>query len=86
MTCKYFYCYRIYICVKNIVIFYAELKKNFSLFSLPDFHKHPRTFFQRGWGNSLKGTYVEGEGRLPEKLTGMDKRNHKLEVSSETTF
>ena len=24
-------------------------------FSLPDFHKHPETIFDRGWGNSLKG-------------------------------
>ena len=25
-------------------------------------HSHPGTFFERGWGNSLKETYVEEEG------------------------
>ena len=40
-TCKYFYCcYRLYICVKNIAIFYVEFTKKiiFSLFSLLIFH------------------------------------------------
>ena len=32
-----------------------------SLFTT-DFHKDPGTFFERGWGNSLKRTYIEGEG------------------------
>ena len=34
-TCKYFYCcYRLYICVKNIAIFYVEFTKKIIFFSL----------------------------------------------------
>ena len=60
---KYFYCYRIYICVNNIVI------------------------FERGSGNSLERTYIEGGRRSPIKLTWMDKgARQKLKFSSEGSF
>ena len=40
-TWKYFYCcYRIYICVKNIAIFYVEFTKKWSIFH-SKIHKHP---------------------------------------------
>ena len=53
-------------------------------------HSHPGTFFERGWGNSLKETYVEeeGGGGLHVKWTRMNQGEQvkKLAVSSEHTF
>ena len=58
-----------------------------SLFSLPDFHKHPGTFFERGRGNSLKQTYAEGDGVTCKMNRDEQGREvQKLEVSSEHTF
>ena len=70
---------------------YVEFTKNkfFLSFHSPIFHsktyKHLGTFFEREWGNSLKRTYVEGEG-LHIKWTERNKEGgagQKLEVSSD---
>ena len=60
MTCKYFYCHCIYICVKNIVIFYVEFKTSnyFLSFHSPIFMSTLELFLrrdgQRGGGGVSK--------------------------------
>ena len=61
-TCKYYCYYRIYICVKNIAIFYVEFTKKIILFSLFT----PQFFIQKlisilhvKWTGMNKGEQVE---------------------------
>ena len=84
-TCKYFYCYCLYTCLKYNLIFYVEFTKTYSFHSSvsqPKINKHPGTISERGWGNSLKWKYVEGEGwRVHVKWPGINKgvKNRSLE-------
>ena len=55
---KYFYCHRIYNCVKNIVIFYVEFTKTIILFSIfiplffiRKFISVAKPFLKGEWGN-----------------------------------
>ena len=51
-------------CIKHCDLLYSVYKKK--VFYSPIFHskihKHLGTFFERDWGNSLKGTYIERGG------------------------
>ena len=67
----------VYMCQKKLWSYMLSLQKNnyFLSFDSPIFqwkiHKQPETYFERGWGNSLKQTYVE-EGEDTCKMSKED--------------
>ena len=92
-TCKYFYCHCIYNYVKNIdpLCWVSEKINSFLSFHSLIFHsnidKRRGIFFWEG-GNSLKQTYVEGEG-IHVKRTGTNKGEgggQNFEILSKCTF